>query len=481
MPSSRQASAPVDGGDGGLVYMSASSMLCLSCPHSQVCRHLVLAGGVADRPVMVQEHSEKDQQDYLRLVHASLTADGTRFKCRGLSSAQIHLPSLVCAMQALRPPAPAQNGLDSAREVHEDHMDAWGLRSLCLDSDDSFSDCGDGGVSDEDWSPEPDPGDLPIAFGASRSAEAISKRLQGLWHLEMWVDQNIPAEVRPANTLGEQAAAGFLGLNNFLNQHVQMRSVNDRMRLQPLRLADIDIDEHGHLKYIGSGSFLRIPAVEYQQKLVLHLGAVYLVDVPQYAPFPDGTPRHFDGADEGLINMGRWLFTYEFLQAFLNQLFAGGATFRGYLRQALLNYDISCVGDTNTAGLQREVRVLRAGFQCGDGRRVGTRGVGQTLYKAFIDAVFDFITLQDINYDSALGCACVRSGTQRGPDVVVYDNACHTLDYVLAREPHLVNSFQFFVDKFHHKGHTACSPYMSHRSDPATAFMNSSVMEQGNR
>ena len=83
MPSSRQASAPVDGGDGGLVYMSASSMFCLSCPHSQVCRHLVLAGGVADRPVMVQEHSEKDQQDYLRLVHASLTADGTRFKCRG--------------------------------------------------------------------------------------------------------------------------------------------------------------------------------------------------------------------------------------------------------------------------------------------------------------------------------------------------------------------------------------------------------------
>lgn len=124
------------------------------------------------------------------------------------------------------------------------------------------------------------------------------------------------------------------------------------MRLKPIRLADIDTDENGRLKYIGGRSFLRIPAVEYQQRLVLHLGAVYLVDVPQYAPFPDGSPRHFDGADEGLINMGRWLFTYEFLQAFLNQLFAGGATFRGYLRQALLNYDISCVGDTNTARTQ---------------------------------------------------------------------------------------------------------------------------------
>lgn len=131
-----------------------------------------------------------------------------------------------------------------------------------------------------------------------------------------------------------------------------MRSVNDRMRLKPLRLEDIDTDENGRLKYIGGRSFLRIPAVEYQQRLVLHLGAVYLVDVPQYAPFPDGSPRHFDGADEGLIKMGRWLFTYEFLQAFLNQLFAGGATFRGYLRQALLNYDISCVGDTNTARTQ---------------------------------------------------------------------------------------------------------------------------------
>lgn len=190
------------------MYMSASSMFCLSCPHSQVYRHLVLAGGVADRPVMVQEHSERNQQDYLRLVHASLTAEGTRFKCRGLSSAQIHLPSLVCAMHVPPPPAHPKNGPDSAREVHEDHMDAWGLSSLCLDSDDSFSDCGDGGVSEGDWSPEPDPGELPIAFGASRSAQAISKRLQGLWHLEMWVDQNIPADVRPVNTLQEEPVQG---------------------------------------------------------------------------------------------------------------------------------------------------------------------------------------------------------------------------------------------------------------------------------
>lgn len=62
-----------------------------------------------------------------------------------------------------------------------------------------------------------------------------------------------------------------------------------------------------------------------------------------------------------------------------------------------------------------------------------------------------------------------------------YDNACHLLDYCLARDPHLLQLVRFYVDKFHHKGHKSCSPYMSHAADPGTKFMNSSVMEQGNR
>jgi hypothetical protein len=103
------------------------------------------------------------------------------------------------------------------------------------------------------------------------------------------------------------------------------------------------------------------------------------------------------------------------------------------------------------------------------------------LYKAFIDAVMDFITLQDVDYEKTLGCVCVKTGTDHSPSVIVYDNACHALDYTLAREPQFLNSFQFFVDKFHHKGHSACSPFMSHHADPATSLLNSSVMEQGNR
>jgi hypothetical protein len=420
--------------------MSHSSMFCLSCPHSQVCRHLVSAGAVADRPVMVQEHSEKDQQDYLRLVQTSVSADGTRFKCRGLSAHPVHLPSLVDAMHPRTAPAPGLLHTPSDQQEKDPDADGGQLSSPCspyLESDmsASSSDWGDGGVAEGSASRHSGMSMGPIEFSESRSSTALARRFQGQWHMEFTLDSSVAAE----------------------RVHVCPK---------PRKLADADKEPN---------------AEEYLERLVLHVGAAYVVLVPQYKKHPDGTPRPFDGADEGVLNMGRWLFTYEFLQAFLNQLFAGGATFRGYLRQALLNYDIACAGDTHTAGLHRQVRALREGFQCGDGRRAGTRGPAKALYKAFIDAVLDFITLQDIDYDQLLGCACVRSGAHSGPNVVVYDNACHTLDYFLAREPHLVKSFQFFVDKFHHRGHSACSPFMSHRSDPATAFMNSSVMEQGNR
>ena len=67
------------------------------------------------------------------------------------------------------------------------------------------------------------------------------------------------------------------------------------------------------------------------------------------------------------------------------------------------------------------------------------------------------------------------------PTLHSYDNACHLLDYCLARDPHLLRVVQLYVDKFHHKGHKSCSPFMSHAQDPATKYMNSSSMEQGNR
>ena len=79
-------------------------------------------------------------------------------------------------------------------------------------------------------------------------------------------------------------------------------------------------------------------------------------------------------------------------------------------------------------------------------------------------------------------CLCVGAACTPRPHVCVrYDNACNLLDYLLSREPLLAAKLRFFVDKWHHKGHVRCSPFMSHAQDPASGSLNSSVREQCNR
>ena len=55
------------------------------------------------------------------------------------------------------------------------------------------------------------------------------------------------------------------------------------------------------------------------------------------------------------------------------------------------------------------------------------------------------------------------------------------LMYCLTREPGIIDRYSFFVDTFHHKGHTNCSLFLAHKSDPVTHFRNSSTNEVKNR
>ena len=109
---------------------------------------------------------------------------------------------VCCHPQAWTPRASVQSGHPTAREVHEDTSDVLLMRSLSLDSDDSSSDCGDEGESEDNSlltlvsrrtmclltlsSPHPGTG----VFSTSRSSQAISQSLQGVWHLEMWFDRH---------------------------------------------------------------------------------------------------------------------------------------------------------------------------------------------------------------------------------------------------------------------------------------------------
>jgi len=45
----------------------------------------------------------------------------------------------------------------------------------------------------------------------------------------------------------------------------------------------------------------------------------------------------------------------------------------------------------------------------------------------------------------------------------------------------MVKRYAFYVDSFHHKGHTNCSPFLRHSSDVLTGFRNSSTNEIKNR
>lgn len=132
-----------------------------------------------------------------------------------------------------------------------------------------------------------------------------------------------------------------------------------------------------------------VPVHAWKQVVVLHVGAAYLVEVPEYGAGPES----YDGASDGVINMGRWLFTYEYLQSFLTQLMFGTASFRGYLHHSLLNYVFS------TGGLPADDRVrehiLTQLHDLNKGSAEGGHKTGsQKLYKAFIGAVIDYIQLQ---------------------------------------------------------------------------------------
>ena len=66
------------------------------------------------------------------------------------------------------------------------------------------------------------------------------------------------------------------------------------------------------------------------------------------------------------------------------------------------------------------------------------------------------------------------------PNVVIYDNACHLLDYSLNREPHFFSSTLFKIDRLHQLNHTTCCSSFSLDSGLGFKEINSSLVEQKN-
>lgn len=134
----------------------------------------------------------------------------------------------------------------------------------------------------------------------------------------------------------------------------------------------------------GAHSHDRTPAIPHRPDalmpaLVFHLGACYEVCVS----------TTYDGAEDGLVNMGSWLFTYEFLQAFLDQLLTTATTFRTYLRTAVRGHVMATMSSVGSAVLHKRLQTLLGQLSLDN-----THTSSQKFYQAFISAVMDYITLQ---------------------------------------------------------------------------------------
>lgn len=145
------------------------------------------------------------------------------------------------------------------------------------------------------------------------------------------------------------------------------------------------------------------------QSLVFHTGTVYEAKVPVCVTASDGAGRPnqvwYDGADDGIVNMGRWMFTYEFLQGFLDQFSWSDCSFHGYLHAALRGYVLSLSGEDTESSLGTQLRQYETAMRPHNRNKASKR-----LYAAFVDAVFDFITLQASQWDLFVGDGARWSG-----------------------------------------------------------------------
>ena len=202
-------------------------------------------------------------------------------------------------------------------------------------------------------------------------------------------------------------------------------------------------------------------------KYLLHTSGIFKVEVCNNV---DGSP--YDGNDHAVINMkGKYMFTWELLQETLDLQGGARTSIKGIFR-------------SKAKGWLRNSRHLQS---------VSLRDeIAEILGKShvqdvFTDALFDYLTLLDIDYAHAFRCKCVAatdvSGQMLGSDgiTLLYDNACNLLHSILKRMPSMLLHYKLFVDSLHWAGHKDCSPYFNKAMSVALHGINSQLCEQRNR
>jgi len=199
-------------------------------------------------------------------------------------------------------------------------------------------------------------------------------------------------------------------------------------------------------------------------KFLFHTSGIFKVDVYDN---PDGTP--FDGNDHGIINTkGQFMFTWELLQECLDNQSVSRTSIKGFFRAKAKGWRRNSM-HLQSQSLRDEISDIL------DKSRV---------QDVFTDALFDYLTLLDIDYHMAFMCKCnPASGHAPGSDgiTLIYDNACNLLHSILKRMPSMLKHYKLFVDSLHWAGHKDCSPYYNKAMSVALIGINSQLCEQRNR
>lgn len=100
----------------------------------------------------------------------------------------------------------------------------------------------------------------------------------------------------------------------------------------------------------------------------------------------------------------------------------------------------------------------------------------------FTDAVFDYISLINIDWDEAFACKC-DAGTYKDVNhmILMYDNVCNLLRSLMLRYPELAKDVSFLIDTLHWKNHSLCSPFFNKGISIAATRVNSAINEQKNK
>jgi hypothetical protein len=173
----------------------------------------------------------------------------------------------------------------------------------------------------------------------------------------------------------------------------------------------------------------------------------------------------YDGSDDAILNFdGKVLFTHELLEDFLFHAAEGRISFSGYW-QAYVKGMSSWLSDSASEFASRALVCM-------------TRPVMTTI---FLDGVFDFITLEDMDCKDAFTCECGKQVMNDNKLCTIYDNGCNQLRTTLLRYPALTAHIQFQIDAMHANGHKNCSPLFNHKGQVSLKDINAAINEQKNR